>query len=87
LWVAVLVAACGAVIWHVIDWHHNGMHLEMFRRVEAGRGYIAALYNLGVMIALGSLLGLLVQKTKGLKALLSEKKPSADDESSKGASE
>lgn len=87
MWVVVLMALCGAVVWHVIDWHHNGMHLEMFRWVETGRGYIAALYNLGVMIALGSLLGLLVQKATGLMALLGRKSPSADDESSKGASE
>ena len=82
LWVALLAAVCGAVIWHVIDWHNSGMHLEIFRWAQTGRGHIAALYNVGLMLALGILLSLLAEKTTVLIARLGERKPSTDDSSS-----
>ncbi len=64
--VAVLSIICGLVIWHVVHWHSAGMYLEMFRWLETGRGYITVLYNLGIMLILGAVLGFLMEKITDL---------------------
>ena len=64
--VAVLSIICGLVIWHVVHWHSTGMYLEMFRWLETGRGYITVLYNLGIMLTLGAVLGFLMGKITDL---------------------
>ena len=66
VWVLALSVVCGLIIWHVIYWHCTGMYLEMFKWLQTGRGYITAFYNLGLMLVLGSILGLLTQKTADL---------------------
>jgi len=66
IWVVALSTICGPIIWHVVRWHSTGMYLEMFYWVEAGRGYIAVLYNLGLMLVIGVVLGFLMEKITDL---------------------
>jgi len=61
IWVATLSIICGLIIWHVVRWHSTGMYLELFNLIETGRGYITVLYNLGLMLALGAVLGRLME--------------------------
>lgn len=65
-WVAALSVTCGLIAWHVIHWHATGKHAEMFRWIETDRGYITVAYNLGLMLFLGILLGLLMMKITDL---------------------
>lgn len=64
--VAVSSIICGLMIWHVVQWHSTGMYLEMFRWLETGKGYITVLYNLGIMLVLGVVLGFLMENIIGL---------------------
>jgi len=49
----------GLIIWHVIRWQADGIYLEMFDYLESGNGYLTVLYNLGLMLLTGVILGLL----------------------------
>ena len=62
IWVLALSTICGLIIWHAVYWHSTGIYLEMFRWVDAGKGYITVLYNLGLMLATGATLAVLVEK-------------------------
>ena len=62
IWVVALSTNCGLIIWHAVYWHSTGIYLEMFRWVDAGKGYITVLYNLGLMLATGATLAVLVEK-------------------------
>jgi hypothetical protein len=64
--VAALSIICGLIIWHVVQWHSTGMYLEMFRWLQTSRGYLTVLYNLGLMLVLGILLGFLMGKVTKL---------------------
>jgi hypothetical protein len=64
--VAALSIVCGLIIWHAVQWHLSGMYLEMFNWLGTGRGYLAVLYNLGLMLALGISLGFLMDRVAGL---------------------
>ena len=66
VWVLALFVASGLVIVHMITWHNNGMHLEMFQWPATGKGYLTALYNLVVMLVLGVLLGVLMYRVGSL---------------------
>ena len=66
VWVVALFVATGVVIAHMFAWHSNGMHLEMFQWPETGKGYLTALYNLVVMLVLGVLLGVLLDRVGSL---------------------
>ena len=66
IWVALLSIICGLIIWHVTHWHSTGMYLEMFEWLQTGRSYITVLYNLGLMLVLGVLLGFLMDKITDL---------------------
>lgn len=66
IWVAVLSIAAGLIIWHAVYWHSTGMYLEMFQRLQTGKGYITVLYNLGVMLVMGIVLGSLSVKITDL---------------------
>lgn len=74
VYVAVLTVVAGLLIWHVIHWHSTGMYLEMYEWLQAGRGYITVLYNLGLLLVTGSLLGLLMKKIAELLASIRNKK-------------
>jgi hypothetical protein len=60
--VVALSTICGLLIWQAIYWHSTGIYLEMFLWVETGKGYITVLYNLGLMLATGATLAILVEK-------------------------
>ena len=46
------------------------MYLEMFKWLHTGKGYITVLYNLGLMLVLGAVLGFLMEKITDLSNLL-----------------
>lgn len=62
IWLAVLSIACGLVIWHAVYWYSTEFYLKMFEWLQTGRGYLTVLYNLGLMLVLGVLLGLVMIK-------------------------
>ena len=62
IWVVALSVIFGLLIWHAVNWHSTGMYLQMFNWLQTGKGYISVLYNLGLMLVLGILLGVLMQK-------------------------
>ena len=66
LWAVILTVAIGVVVWHMVTWHRNGTYLDMFRWTETGKGYLTALYNLAVMLVLGVLLGVLMDRIGSL---------------------
>ncbi len=66
IWVVALSVICGLIIWHTVCWHSTGMYLEMFQWLEAGRGHITVLYNLGLMVVVGIALGSLTVKVMDL---------------------
>lgn len=66
IWIALLATVCGLLIWHAVSWHSTGKYLEMLQWLETGRGYLTVLYNLGLMLVMGALLGLLIQKITDL---------------------
>ena len=64
--VVILCIISGLIIWHVIHWHSEGMYLEMFKWLETSRRWITVLYNLGLMLVLGTSLGLLLERISNL---------------------
>ncbi|MBA7698841.1 hypothetical protein ES703_107523 [subsurface metagenome] len=66
--VVVSSAILALLIWHVASWHNSGMYLEMSRWLQAGKGYITVLYNLGMMLVMGVVLGYLMEKVTDLIA-------------------
>ena len=66
IWVAALSIIGGLIVWHVIQWHSMGMYLEMFSWTGTEKAYLAVLYNLGLMLLLGTVLGLLMQRITDL---------------------
>jgi hypothetical protein len=67
--VALLSIVCGLLIWHAVHWYSSGMYLEMFHWLSTGRGYLTVLYNLGLMLVTGLVLGSLVT---GIVSLIGE---------------
>ena len=61
IWVVALSIICGLITWHAVHWHLTGMYQEMFNWVETGRSYITVLYNLGLMLVMGTALGHLMK--------------------------
>jgi hypothetical protein len=64
-----LSVICGFTIWHVAHWHSIGIYLEMSKWVHTERAYIVVLYNLGLMLLLGAILGFLMEKITDLFSL------------------
>ncbi len=58
----VLLLICGVLIGHAVYWRYTGMYLEMFNWLQTGKAYLTILYNLGVMLLLGTTLGLLMER-------------------------
>ena len=58
----VLLLICGLIIWHAVYWRSTGMYVEMFQWLTTGKAYLAILYNLGVMLLLGTTLGFLMER-------------------------
>lgn len=82
--VAALSIVCGLIIWHAVQWHLDGMYLEMFNWLDTGRGYVTVLYNLGLMLALGVSLGLLMDKLTGLIGSENSRTKNLDDKPGAG---
>ena len=66
IWVVALSVISGLIIRHVVNWHSTGMYLEMFEWLQAGRGYLTVLYNLGLMLVVGVVIGFLMEKIASL---------------------
>jgi len=66
IWVAAFSIICGLIIWHAVQWHSTEMYLNMFSWIGTDKAYMTVLYNLGLMVLLGAILGLLMQKITDL---------------------
>ena len=66
IWVSVLAIISGLIIWHAVRWYSTGMYLEMFNWVGTDRGYLTMLYNVGLMLVTGGVLGFLIEKVTDL---------------------
>ncbi|MDI6857560.1 MAG: hypothetical protein QME71_04500 [Dehalococcoidia bacterium] len=55
-----LALALAAIIGHAVYWHIEGELAELFRDAQEGRDLFPVLYNVGLMLVTGSLLGLLL---------------------------
>lgn len=75
---------CGFVIWHVIQGHSTGIYLEMFNWIETDKACMTVLYNLGSMVLLGAILGLLMQKITDLLGYEVREIKHFDDETTAG---
>ena len=64
--VAALSILCGLIIWHAVQWHFTGVYLEMFSWIGTDKAYVTVLYNLGLMLVLGTVLGFLMDKITDL---------------------
>ena len=62
IWAVALSIICGLIIWHVVQWYSTGMYLEMFSWIGTDKAYMTVLYNLGLMLVLGTVLGFLTEK-------------------------
>lgn len=79
-WVAVLSVTCGLIIWHIVHWQSTGMYLKMFNWVGTDKTYIAVLYNLGLMLGLGTALGFLMNRITDLIGYEAHKTQHSDKE-------
>lgn len=66
MWVAVLSIILGAIILHVVQWHFTGMYLSMTGWIGTDRAYMIAVYNLGLMVLLGVVIGILIERITDL---------------------
>ncbi len=64
---AVLLAVIvGLLIWHTAYWHASGEHRRMFEESEMGMQILTAVYNLGLVLATGASIGLLMLRVTEL---------------------
>ena len=66
IWVVVLAALCGLLIWHIVHWYSTGVYREMLDWAGTDRAYVLVLYNLGLMLGLGAVLGFLLDRITSL---------------------
>jgi len=64
--VAALFIICALIVWHVVQWHSAGIYLEMFSWIGTEKAYITVVYNLGLTLLLGAILGVLMEKITDL---------------------
>lgn len=62
IYLTVLAMLCGLLIWHAINWYALGKYDEMYGWLDNGKAYLTVLYNLGLMLVIGLLLGFLMVK-------------------------
>jgi hypothetical protein len=84
IWLILLACVCGLIMWHVVSWHSNGTYLEMFQWIMTDKGYITVLYNLGLMVVFGLLLGLFMQRLTNFAGYKVNKIKHFDDEGADG---
>jgi len=80
IWVAVFSITSGLLVWHAVQWHSRGVYLEMFNWIGTDKACITVLYNLGLMLGLGAVLGLLMEKITDLLGYEVRKIKHFDDE-------
>ena len=56
----------GLLIWHTAYWHVSGEHTRMFEEAEMGKQILTAVYNLGLVLATGLSIGLLMLRVTEL---------------------
>ena len=66
IWVVVLAVIACLILWHVIYWHSIGMYMKMSDWVGTDKTYVVVLYNLGLMLGTGSVLGFFMGKVTDL---------------------
>jgi len=66
IWVVVLAVIACLILWHVVYWHSIGMYLKMFDWIGTDKTHVVVLYNLGLMLGMGSVLGFLMGKITDL---------------------
>jgi hypothetical protein len=58
--------ALGLIIWHTVLWHNNGVQARMLAWTGTAKVYLLILYNLALMVIMGTLLGILMGKISRL---------------------
>jgi quinone-modifying oxidoreductase subunit QmoC len=93
----VLAVLMGALAWHTIWWHNNGMQAELFNGI--GDSFLDTVkgvgYNLGLMFAAGALLGLFMERftvligyeVKKIEHFTEEEEPEAGSPGESGSGE
>jgi len=66
----VLFIITGLIIWHVVNWHTNGMHLQMFDWTGTNKVYLAVLYNLGLIVVTSTVLSFLMDRISDIKSYI-----------------
>ncbi len=66
IWVVVLAVIACLILWHAVYWQSTGMYLKMFNWIGMDKTYVVVLYNLGLMLGMGSVLGFLMGKITDL---------------------
>ena len=66
IWAGCLFVACGLIFLHAVHWHVSGTYQEMSNWEGTDKAYIAGLYNLGLMLALGIILSQLLERLYSL---------------------
>ena len=79
IWLVVLSIACGLVIWHAVYWYSTEFYLKMFEWLQTGRSYLTVLYNLGLTLVLGVLLGFMMIKITDLIGYQIDEAENVDD--------
>ncbi len=59
--IALLIVG-GLLFWHALHWHTTGMYRQMLGWLATSKVYLTVLYNLGLMLAAGTVLGLLMDR-------------------------
>lgn len=80
VWAIVLAILGGLLLWHVISWSTNGMYLRLYQWLDAGKGYITVLYNLGLMLVTGVILAFLTEKVLVLLGYRATDETGSDNE-------
>jgi hypothetical protein len=64
--ISLISLALGLIIWHTVLWHNNGVQERMLAWTGTAKVYLLILYNLALMVILGTLLGILMGKISHL---------------------
>jgi hypothetical protein len=62
VYIMMLAIFNGIVIWHVFSWNASGKYDEMYLWLTSGKAFLVVLYNLGLMVVFGLLMGLMMSK-------------------------
>jgi high-affinity Fe2+/Pb2+ permease len=57
-----LALVLAVIIGHTVYWHIEGEHAALFKDAQEGEDLLPVIYNLGLMLVTGTLLGLLLMR-------------------------